>query len=164
MVQLKKHLPKPNAILKYFTRQDEEDTIVDHIIQAYAEQNTEDSNLLDLINEESREQDEKQEMLSLLDKYNTMAYEHPVFNKLKKRLFGKDKNTPMLTHIEFSVCFLANTRKYYPEAIMDILWIEKERFCQLIQSLEQKLVKGEYSLPKGYKAMQPLIHEYCITG
>ncbi|MDR0660188.1 MAG: hypothetical protein LBG19_05185 [Prevotellaceae bacterium] len=84
-----------------------------------------------------------------------------MFNKFKKQLFGTDKNLLILTYIELSVCFLGNTTKYYPEAMVDMLWIDKERFKEVVLSLEKKLAKGKYRLPKGYKVMQHLIHEYC---
>ncbi|MDR0660463.1 MAG: hypothetical protein LBG19_06620 [Prevotellaceae bacterium] len=113
-------------------KQEEENTIVDHIIQVYAEQSTVDSKLLDFINEKAYNEEEKRELLVSLDKYNTLLFEHPMFDKFKKRLFGTNKNQLILTHIELSVCFLISTQKYYPEAIIDILWIDKERFREIV--------------------------------
>ncbi|MDR0659987.1 MAG: hypothetical protein LBG19_04130 [Prevotellaceae bacterium] len=139
---------------------EEENKIVDYIIQIYAEQSIIDGRLLDFIDEKAHTEGEKRELLASLDRYNTLLHEHPMFDKLKKQLFGADKNLLILTHIELSVCFLANTKKYYPEAIIDMLWIDKERFEKVVQSLETKLCKGGYRLPSGYKAMQPFIHEY----
>lgn len=142
-------------------KQEEENTIVDYIIQVYAEQSTVDSKLLDFINEKVYNEEEKRELLASLDRYNTLLHEHPIFDKFKKRLFGADKNLYILSHIELSVCFLANTTKYYPEAIIDMLWIDKERFCQIVKSLENKLSKGKYRLPKGYMTIRHTMQEYC---
>lgn len=145
-------------------KQEEENTIVDYIIQVYAEQSTVDSKLLDFINEKAYNEEEKRELLASLDRYNTLLNEHPIFDKLKKQLFGADKNLLILNHIELSVCFLISTCKYYPEAIIDMLWIDKERFKEVVLSLEKKLAKDRYRFPKGYKAMQPFVHEYCKLG
>lgn len=142
-------------------RQEEENNLVDYIIQVYAEQSTVDSKLLNFVNEKAYREEEKSELLTSLDKYNTLLFEHPMFDKFKKKLFGIDKNLAILTHIELSVCFLASTTKYYPEAIIDTLSIDKERFCQVVQSLENKIAKGKYRFPKGYKVMRPFIYQYC---
>ncbi|MDR0659670.1 MAG: hypothetical protein LBG19_02475 [Prevotellaceae bacterium] len=107
---------------------EEENCIVDYIIQVYAEQSILDSKLLNFINEKASCEEEKRELLASLDRYKTLLNENPMFDKFKKRLFGADKNLLILTHIELSVCFLISTKKYYPETITDILWINKERF------------------------------------
>lgn len=141
---------------------EKENRIVDYIIQTYSEQSVIDGRLLDFINEKAHSEKEKSEMLASLDGYNTLLYESSMFDSFKKLLFGIDKNLLILTHLELSLCFLINTKKYFPEAITDILWIDKERFCQVVQSLESKMVKGGYRLPAGYKAMQPIVHEYYV--
>ena len=66
-----------------------------------------------------------------------------------------------MTYVELCVYFLVSTKKYYPEAIIDILWVDREQFCRVVQSLESKMAKGKYGLPKGYKVTQPLMYEYC---
>ena len=145
---------------RFLKKQEEENSIVDYIIQTYAEASIADGKLLCFIAGNAKNEEEKNEMLASLDRYNTLLYEHPIFDRFKKQLFGSAKDLLILTHIELSVCFLISTKKYYPEAIIDILWIDKKRFCQVVQSLERKLAAGKYKLPKGYKAMQHMISEY----
>lgn len=161
------HLVRHNGkgLIMFFTcskrKQEEENTIVDYIIQVYAEQSMVDEKMIGFINERARNEEEKREMLTSLERYNTLLFEQPLFDRFKKQLFGADKNLYILNHLELSVCYLASTTKYYPEAIIDIMWIDKDRLRVVVQSLEAKMAKGKYRLPKGYKAMQPLIHKYC---
>lgn len=138
----------------------EENAIVDYIIQTFGKKYEVEQRLFSYIEEHVNRDIERKEMLTSLDKYDMELCEHPIFDRFKKRLFGADKNRCCLTHIELVVCFLANTKKYYPEVIIDMLWIDKKRFCQIVQLLEKKLIKGKYRLPKGYKAMQSILKEY----
>lgn len=140
-----------------------EGCMVDYIIQIFADQNSIDYKLLNFINEKVYREEEKRELLASLDKYNTQLYDHSIFDRFKKRLLGAKNNQPILTLIELSVCFLISTQMYYPETIIDILWIDKVRFREIVQSLEAKLAKEKHRLPKGYIAMQPLIYAYCAT-
>ncbi len=147
-------------MIKHIRRKLEEDEIVDYIIQTYAKESMIENRLLSFINEQAHNEDERKEMLASLDKFNT-AYDDAIFDKLKKKLFGVNKDQYILTHLELSVCFLACTKRYYPEVIIDILWIDKERFCQVVQSFETKLISSGYKLPKRYRAMQPVIRSFC---
>ncbi len=141
--------------------QEEEAAVVDHIIRTYAEEGESEQKLLVHIAEHVGKQLEKEELLESLDRYNALLYENPIFDSFKKRLFGTAKDQYILTHLELSLCFLITTGKYYPEVIADILWIDRARLRDAVQSLEGKLSKGRYRLPKSYKVMQPLVYEYC---
>lgn len=141
-----------------------ENSIVDYIIQTYADVYSADSKLLCFIDENTESEDEKNKILASLDKYNTLLYECSIFDEFKKQLFRANKHLPILTHLELSVCFLVNTKMYYPEAIIDALWIDKKRLRQVVQSLEAKIAEGGYKLPKGYKAMQQHLHSFCKSA
>ncbi len=141
-------------------KQEEEHRIVDHIIQTYAEEGEATQKLRCFI-DRMKNRNERDELLESLECHDRQLCENPIFGSFKKRLFGKAGGECVLTHLELSVCFLLSTQKYYPEVIADMLWIDGERLREVVQSLEAKLAAGGYRLPKGYKAMQPAIYEYC---
>ena len=150
-------------VMIHFSRKrklEEENAIVDQLIQLYAEQYEVDRKLLSYIANNVKREQEKNELLTLLDSHNTLLYKHPLFDRMSKRLFGTAKNQPVLTYLELSACFLLSLQTY-PETVADMLWIDRELLRQVILSLEQKMANESYRLPKGYRAMRQHTRTYC---
>lgn len=141
-----------------------EDEIVDNIIQIYASERSAEEKMLDYIERQAKTEHEKREMIAALEGFKQSYYYDAMFNGFKKQLFGANKRGCMLTHLELSVCFLVCTKKFYPEVIIDILWIDKGQFRQVVQSLEGKMANHGYKLPASYLEMKPFILEYCKEG
>lgn len=141
-----------------------EDEIVDKLIQLYSSERTVEQRILDYVERQAKTEHEKNEMLQSLNDYKHTQYPDAIFDDFKKQLFGANKKGCMLTHLELSVCFLICTKNYFPEVIIDILWIDKNEFQQVIQSLEDKITRHGYKLPKSYLEMQPIVRSFFEVG
>jgi hypothetical protein len=133
----------------------DEDVIVDQLIQLYAGDFSAEKKMLDYIERQAKTEQEKQEMIASLASFDKRLSNDSMFNDFKKLLFGVKRSSCMLTHLELSVSYLICTNKYYPEVIIDMLWIGKEQLRQAVESFEEKMAAYGYKLPAGYKAMQP---------
>ena len=138
-----------------------EDEIVDRIIQLYASERTAEQKMLDYIERQAKTEQQKRDMVASLEDLKQSNGYDAMFNGFKKQLFGTNKRSCMLTHLELSVCFLICTKRLYPEVITDMLWIDREQLRQTVLSLEDKITRHGYKLPASYLEMKPHILEYC---
>ncbi|MDR0661585.1 MAG: hypothetical protein LBG19_12550 [Prevotellaceae bacterium] len=100
-------------------------------------------------------------MLASLDSFKQSFHYNTMFDGFKKQLFGANKRGCMLTHLELSVCYLVCTKKYLPDVVLDMFWIDKAQLMEVVQSFERKMAEYSYRLPDSYKEMQPILQAYC---
>ena len=138
----------------------DDDAIVDQIIQVYSEEFTAERKMVNYIEKYAKTEQQKQEVMASLEDFNKAHSNESMFNGFKKQLFGANKKGCMLTHLELAACYLICTNKFYPEVIIDMLWIDKDQFKRVIDSLEAKVIDYGYKLPSNYKVMQTIIRDF----
>lgn len=141
VVRVGRKKPNLNAVV-------EEAPIVEYILQSTLRESIEEK-LTSYVLKQKSSSSEKEEILDCVEMYKSLC-EVSVFDSFKKQLFGQEYETPLLTELELSVCYLMSTNRFEHFAIQDLLQIDQEKLIALIISLEYKMNRYGYKLPKGY--------------